>query len=221
MDTQLQSPRPLSALKSRDYLLWPIYILTAGRQDVLKWRGRPSRDCSPSAPFQFGWGPSMSIFEGCLRPDWQKQLWSLEAKGSSWVLLLPARPGRQSRALFREKSYQDNPSPEKTGQGSASWMVALVTWLESRIPPLGSGKSIAQLRMDWVFYFLVFFFRVFIVWCLVLWLCFWFCFCRSATWKQSVFQGLRGFWEDQWRALFLLLEGEEEEEEPSPRRIRA
>lgn len=92
VDTQLQSPRPLPALESCDYLLWPIYILTAGRQDVLKWRGRPSRDCSPKASFQFGWCPGMSMLEGCLGPDWQKQLWSLEAKGSSWVLLLPARP---------------------------------------------------------------------------------------------------------------------------------
>lgn len=32
---------------------------------------------------------------------------------------------------------------------------------------------------------------------------------------------LQGLWKDQWEALWLLLEGEEGEEEPSPRRIGA
>lgn len=93
----------------------------------------------------------------------------------------------------------------------------MVTWLVSTIPPLGLWEEYCSTQDGLGVLFFWFFFRVFIVWCLVLWLCFWFCFCRSATWKQSVFQGLRRFWEDQWRALWLLLEGEEEEEkEPSP-----
>lgn len=51
------------------------------------------------------------------------------------------------------------------------------------------------------------------VWCLVLWLCFWFCFCRSATWKQSVLE-VPGVWEDQRGAFWLL--PEEDGEEPPP-----
>lgn len=36
-----------------------------------------------------------------------------------------------------------------------------------------------------------------------------------------MFEGLKGLWEDQWEALWCLLEGEEEEEEPPPRiRVR-
>lgn len=61
-------------------------------------------------------------------------------------------------------------------------------------------------------------FKIFMVWCIVLRLCF--CLCRSASWKRSVLGGLRGLWEDQWEGLWCLLEGEEEEEGPPPR-IRA
>ena len=32
------------------------------------------------------------MFEICFRPDWQEHLWSLDTKGSSGVLLFPARP---------------------------------------------------------------------------------------------------------------------------------
>lgn len=74
MDTEFPSPALLPALESHDYLLWPIYILTAGRQDVLKWRGPPSRVCSPKAPSQFGWCPRACLY--------LKAAWSLMGRSS-------------------------------------------------------------------------------------------------------------------------------------------
>lgn len=62
VDTELPSPTLLPVLESHDYLLWPIYILTVGRQDVLKWRGPPSRVCSAKAPSQFGWCPRACLY---------------------------------------------------------------------------------------------------------------------------------------------------------------
>lgn len=38
------------------------------------------------------------------------------------------------------------------------------------------------------------------VWCLVLWLCFHFCYCRSTSWKQFVLEGMRGLREYQREA---------------------
>lgn len=59
---------------------------------------------------------SMSVFEGCLGPDWQKQLWSLEAKGTHGSC--PFQPGLWGAGpsdSAEEKSHQDSPSPEETG----------------------------------------------------------------------------------------------------------
>lgn len=36
--------------------------------------GQLSRDCGPNAPSQLGWLPeSLSMFEGCLGPDWSQK----------------------------------------------------------------------------------------------------------------------------------------------------
>lgn len=70
VDTEGPRLRPLPALVSPGYLLWPMFVLPAGRQDVLKWCGQASHDYSPNARSQLGWlSESMSMCEGCLRPD--------------------------------------------------------------------------------------------------------------------------------------------------------
>lgn len=123
VDTELPSPTLLPVLESHDYLLWPIYILTVGRQDVLKWRGPPSRVCSAKAPSQFGWCPRACLY--------LKAAWGLMGRSSCGPWKQKAVHGSctcsqasvgqvlediPECSLGRRKSHQDSPSPEKTGE---------------------------------------------------------------------------------------------------------
>lgn len=67
--------------------------------------------------------------------------------------LCGAGPRREYRVLLGEKSHQGTPSPEKTGDrgqplvGHHGYMISV--WNSSF---QGSGKSVAQLGIGWVFY---------------------------------------------------------------------
>lgn len=112
----------------------------------------------------------MSIFEGCLRPGRERQLWSLQAKGSSWGLPFPARPhlgqGQEEsteypwgRSPARMHPFPEKPAfslVDRVGQlvavvTTSAWNSSLGLWEEycSMQDVLGVLFGVFKLFMAW------------------------------------------------------------------------
>lgn len=126
----------------------------------------------------------------------------LEAKGNSWVLPPAARPlwcraPATVQSALGAKSHQESPPLRRHGT-EASLLVGchgyVVRVWNSSFRALGRGL----LNWGWAGYlfsgFLVGFFKGIygLVSCFAAGVLFLFCFCRSASEKQSVLEGLRG-----------------------------